>query len=287
MSVNINELASLELQAAAIEKELEREREERLSAIKLEIAERRAKVEARQAILQENPDLLAGQIAANIRHSEAEYERSASEFENQDNKMSWYQGAWGEMRKKFLQPVEVVNPEEGPETRYAAQCATTACVAGHAGVLVGYQMLADYYYGDIIAHSRDGERVFSSQDFLLPGNVVAPIAKTAEKLLAMESWQSNYLFDGARTKDEVLHILDTIAFGNYNWYPYSVTDYDTDDVTWTIWNSEAEYLKSLEPKPQYMPDAPLAAWEQELIDAANATSDDDDDDDVDEDDGPF
>ena len=132
------------------------------------------------------PQELAAEIAAVIRDHEA----------------LWYQGSWfGLGGGRPIESLRAALLEESPV------CGTTACVAGWAAAFA----------------SPKGTKVWAGGSLEFPDGGGVDVMDVARCALGLSQADAGWLFDGIRTKDEVLEALDGIASGG-GWTHYKKCD---------------------------------------------------------------
>lgn len=118
------------------------------------------------------------------------------------NDKSWHQPTWGQVfNKKFFKKTF----DKRKEQQYTvATCPTTGCVAGWTATLAGDQMIVST--GDFYGNAREA----SIGHVMTADGEVQSISYRGATLLCLKD---QWLFDGARSLNEVLFALEELANG--------------------------------------------------------------------------
>lgn len=120
-------------------------------------------------------------------------------------------------------PVEKVRESLKP----GSTCNSTACVAGWAAILT----------------SPAGTVIVDQYFIRLPGSdVKESLEYQGREALNLGRWQADWLFEGDRTREQVLAALDAIAAGE-DWEPDhfdALGDPDDEDGPWDPWDAGDE-----------------------------------------------
>lgn len=131
------------------------------------------------------PNILAGNIARIIRFTPDKWSQGSWLITADDNIKEYNCDGNG------LIPISILHMPEN-------SCGTTACVAGHAAIIAAPSV---YKYN----YARDS--------LVLPSDEEVYIEEYSRKALGITNYQSNWLFQSDRTKEQVLWALDKIAYG--------------------------------------------------------------------------
>lgn len=199
MTKKMNTLPKLSMTKDAIAKRLKRRQEKQAKE---------------QKMFRENPDKLAAAIASEIRADKHANENPET-YEN--GAMHWFQHNWGSFnidRTELIPLHETINGKNV----FAPQCASTGCVFGWATSLAGYPMTYETWNSaEFLAEIYSGEflEVNNCWDEDLRSSV--SIESRGQTLLDLSNDQSQWLYNGYRTQEQVLWALDKIAAGDYGW----------------------------------------------------------------------
>jgi hypothetical protein len=151
---------------------------------------------------------LAAQIAIQIRLDEHGNENPDDYYDN--GQMHWYQEDWGRVKVS----AETASNFTPIGSHLAVSCPTTGCVAGWATTLAGHPMVMKFTTVKELIESYDGEAVSVGECILDDGSVMH-IVDRARELLDLTRHQSEWLFDGYNSKEQVLWALELIVETGY------------------------------------------------------------------------
>jgi hypothetical protein len=139
---------------------------------------------------------------------------------------SWFSSTWFgnvPMLAEAFSPAPTFSVETARKDLKANACGSTCCIAGWAAIL----------------SAPAGTRVDYSDNVIAPDGARAYADYYARSALGLDANKAGYLFNGNRTREEVLDVLDAMAAGEDWDVPEEPEDddrpwdaFDDDDVAW-------------------------------------------------------